>query len=144
MKNFERLFDKDTSPTNKIIEQTIGKKTYSLWSQLREYLKKAYEIKPDLLFYGEKYGWCFKYRKSSKTLCTLFPEKNSFTVLITLGKKELDNLKPFSNLSTKTKKLIKKTHQYHDGKWLWIRIPNLSNLKDIKTILHVKRKPKLK
>ena len=39
--------------------------------------------------------------KSGKTLCALFPEKNSFTVLIVLGKKEVEKLKKIPIYTTK-------------------------------------------
>jgi hypothetical protein len=122
----------------------LGKRNFSTLEKIKDYLGYAYDIKPDLQFYGKKYGWCYKYKKSSKTLCCLFPEKGLFTVLITLGRKELEKLNPdFSKLSPETREVINKTHQYHDGKWLWIRIPNIGNIKDIKRLLSVKRKPKL-
>lgn len=144
METFERLLTKDMTPTDELVENTIGKKNISLWGRIKEYLNHAYQINPDLLFYGKKYGWCYRYRKSNKTLCTLFPEKDAFTILITLGKKELEKLEPdFKTLSKKTQDLINSAHQYHDGKWLWVRIPNVGKVEDIKTILTLKRKPKL-
>ncbi|KPJ51121.1 MAG: hypothetical protein AMJ41_00250 [candidate division Zixibacteria bacterium DG_27] len=112
---------------------------------MREYLNRAYDIEPELLFYGKKYGWTYRYRKSGKSLCSLFPEKDAFTVLITLGKKELEKLDPdLPRLSKKVQGLIRGTELLHDGKWLWIRLPDVGNVEDIKTILKVKRRPKLK
>jgi len=145
MENFERLLDEGSAPSIGAIKKTIGQKNVPAWKDLREYLKRAYEIEPELLFYGKKYGWAYKYRKSSKTLCALFAEKGAFTVLITLGKKELEKLDPdLPKLSKKMQDLISSTQLLHDGKWLWIRLPNVGNVEDIKTILQVKRRPKLK
>jgi hypothetical protein len=145
MKEFERLLDEDTAPSISAIKKAIGQKNVPAWNDLREYLTRAYEIEPELLFYGKKYGWTYKYRKSSKTLCSLFPEKDAFTVLITLGRKELEKLDPdLPKLSKKMQDLISSTNLLHDGKWLWIRVPNVGEAEDIKTILKAKRKPKLK
>lgn len=140
----ERLLDEDTAPSVSVIRKSIGQKNVPAWNDLREYLKRAYDIEPELLFYGKKYGWTYRYRKSSKTLCALFPEKEAFTVLITLGRKELEKLNPdLPKLSRKMQDLISNTHLLHDGKWLWIRVPNVGKVEDIKTILKVKRRPKL-
>lgn len=142
MKKFERLKDKENVPTDKLIKQTIGEKNYPSWQELKRYLDKAYKITPELIFYGEKYGWCYRYRKSGKTLCTLFPEKGAFTILITLGKQELEKLKPqLDLLTTVCRKSLKSAKQFHDGKWFWMRMPDMGNIEDMRTILQVKRKP---
>ncbi len=39
-----------------------------------------------------KYIGTLRYRKSGKTLCSFFPEKDAFTVLIVLGKKEVEKI----------------------------------------------------
>jgi len=144
MQKSERLLDPDVTPTSKSIQDILGRRNFSTWEKIKDYLGHAYEIKPDLQFYGKKYGWCYKYRKVSKTLCCLFPEKGSFTVLITLGRKELEKLNPdFSKLSPETRGVINRAHQYHDGKWFWIRLPDIGNVRDVKKLLSVKRKPKV-
>ena len=144
MEKFERLLDENNTPTGGYIENIIGKKTFPLWTKLKKYLDHAYNIDPDLLFYGKRYGWCFKYRKVSRTLCTLFPERLAFTILITLGRKELEELKHLiPSLSNNCQKNLKAAKQFHDGKWYWMRVPEMGNVEDIKTILKVKRKPKL-
>jgi hypothetical protein len=143
MQKFERLWDPGVTPNSKSIQDILGKRNFLTWGKIKDYLSHAYETNPDLQFYGKKYGWCYKYKKGSKTLCCLFPEKGSFTVLITLGRNELEKLNPdFSKLSVETQEAINKAHQYHDGKWLWIRLPNMGNIKDVKRLLSVKRKPK--
>lgn len=126
------------------IDDALGTSTLMVWKELRTYLDYAYAIEPSFLFGGKKYGWCYKYRKSSRTLCTLFPEKGSFTVLVTLGKKDLEKLEPdYGRLKKKLRDQIESTHQYHDGKWLWIRMPETCGIQDIKVLLNVKRKPKI-
>lgn len=90
METFERLLSQDLTPTDELVENTIGEAVYFFWTQIKKYLDHAYEIRPELLYYGKKYGWCYRYRKSNKTLCTLFPEKCAFTVLIILGRRELE------------------------------------------------------
>ena len=95
------------------------------------------------MFYGKKYGWTIRYRKTGKTLCSLFLEKGAFTTLVVLGKKEADNILLVSDdFSPRVKTLIENTEQLHDGRWLWIRVLNVDDLNEIKELLEVKRKPK--
>jgi len=105
--------------------------------------QRLYDIEPETIFYGEKCGWTVRYRKSSKTLCSLLPEKGGFTVLITLGKKRIrKSLFHRDGLSSKISKLLGKTKQLHDGHWLWIRLLATSDTDDVKELLQIKRKPK--
>ncbi len=112
------------------------------WNDLREYLEKSYDFSPELVFYGKKYGWTIRYRKSGKTLISLFPEHGAFTALIVLGKKEGQKAAAIlEELSTATRELVGGTKQLADGKWLWIRVHDFSQVADIKKLLAAKRRP---
>ena len=92
--------------------------------------------------YG-KHGWTIRYRKSGKTLCSLFPEKGAFTALVVLGKKEAE--KAFSMMdqfNASVRKLLDDAEQLHDGRWLWIRVRKQSDIDSIEELLKLKRKPK--
>ena len=71
--------------TLKKIISFIGDHVATKWLEMENFLKTYYDFKPETVFCGNKYGGTVKYRKSGGTLCSLFPEKGSFTVLITLG-----------------------------------------------------------
>ncbi len=142
MEKFERLLDRELVPDIEEIKQAMGKDISVFWDALWNYIEDAYEIEPELIYYGKKYGWCYRYRKSSKTLCTIFPEKGAFTVLVTLGKKEIDKL-DFKSLSKYTKNIFNNTPQLRDGRWLWLRALKVAILSDIKLLLRSKRKPKV-
>ncbi|MCK4256113.1 DUF3788 domain-containing protein [candidate division WOR-3 bacterium] len=142
MRKYDRLSNKELVPNIKKIKQTIGNDVSLFWDDIWNYIKDAYEINPELMFYGKKYGWCYRFRKSSRTLCTIFPEYGSFTILITLGKKEIDKLN-FENLSEYIKNIFYNTPQLHDGRWLWIRVLKADIISDIKLLLKSKRKPKI-
>jgi hypothetical protein len=138
--SYERIIDKDHQPTDREILETIG--DTAAWHEFRQYLESSYESAPELVDYG-KHGWTIRYRKRGKTLCSLFPEKGAFTVLVVLGKKETD--KAFSmmdqfNLSVR--KLLDDAEQRHDGRWLWIRVCKQSDIDSIKELLKLKRKPR--
>ncbi len=141
---YERMNDKMKTPTDDEIENNIGEKSV-LWSELHKYLDEYYDFTPELVYYGKKYGWTLRYRKSGKTLCSLFPEKDAFTVLIVLGKKEVEKTYTIiDELSSGVRKLFDSTEQLRDGRWLWIRVLTNNDLESIKLILKVKRKPKNK
>jgi hypothetical protein len=137
---FARLLDEDHKPSEEEILTTIG--AGDLWLDVKEYIDQSYDFVPEMVFYGKKYGWTIRYRKSGKTLISLFPEHGAFTALIVLGKKEGKKAaEMLDELSPATRKLIGSTKQLHDGKWLWIRVLEPAHVEDVKCLLATKRKP---
>lgn len=140
---YKRLIDENVVPTERMIATTIGARSTRLWTQLREFLKMHYDFQPELHFYGQKYGWCYKYRRKCKTLCVLFPETKAFTVLVTLGKKEIEYFEQnFCDFNKDTKEVFAQAHQYHDGKWIYKRVLNQSDVDDVRFLIMIKKKPK--
>ena len=141
---YKRLLDKKNEPTKKFIEEYIGERV-QLWRKIHNYLNKYYDFKPETVFFTKKYGWTVRYRKSGRTLCYFFPEKDAYSVLIVLGKKEVEKVEAnLKELNQKTLKTFQTTEQLHDGRWLWLRIMDESDLSSLKTLIHAKRKPKAK
>ena len=139
--NYERYLGKEHQPTDKEVLESIG--NTEAWLDLRQYLGENYAFEPETVFYGKKYGWTIRYRRSGKTLCSLFPEKGAFTALVVLGKKEVERvLSSIDEYSDSVRGVIENTEQLHDGRWLWIRVLTLEDTADIKKLLSVKRKPK--
>jgi hypothetical protein len=136
------MLDGDIRPTEDEIENTIGENSF-LWFDMHKYLKENYNFVSELVYYGKKYGWTIRYRKSGKTLCSLFPEKDDFTVLVVFGMKEVEKTySMIEKLYSEARSLFENTEQLRDGRWLWIRVLTKDNKESIKLLLNAKRKPK--
>lgn len=141
--DFSRLMDKTNKPTEHQILRVLGEQAQDAWLDITTFIEDHYDFEPETVFYGTKYGWTIRYRRSGSTLCSLFPEKGGFTVLITLGKKESEKvLSILDDLSSKTRKIIKEAKQLRDGRWLWIRLRTITDTDDIKKLIQVKKRPK--
>jgi len=138
--SYERLLDKGHRPSEEEILNTIDQT--AAWLDLRQYIEENYDFASELAFFAKKYGWTVRYRKSGKTLISLFPEYGAFTALVVLGKKEGEKVaEMLAELSSTTSDLIGSAKQLHDGKWLWIRVLEPSHVEDVKRLLAAKRKP---
>jgi hypothetical protein len=139
---YQRLLDKECKPGIKIIQKTIGKTAKAAWNSLQRFINKNYELTPETVFYGSNYGWALRYRKSGKTLCCFFPEEGAFSVLIVLGRKEIEKaMNMLCEFTSSTKEVVLNTPQLHDGRWLWIRIIRVDETYDIKNLIRIKRRP---
>ena len=139
------MFDNAIKPTEKDILRFLEKPASIAWIDLRSFLEINYDFVPETTFYGKKYGWTVRYRRSGKTLCSLFPEKGSFTILLVFGKNEIQKFEELElEFSQEIVQLYENTKKLHDGKWLWIRVHKSEDLEDVKVLITIKKKPKKK
>jgi len=128
------------NPTEKDFLALIGPKA-ELWSEIRAYLTSHYDHKPELSVGKKEYDWTIRYRKFGKTLVTLGPEPGGLCVLVVLGKEEIAKAGQ-AKLNKYVQDIFENAKQYHDGRWLWIRPRNKSDLNSVIALLAVKRIPK--
>ncbi len=137
-----RMFNKQIVPSQVSMRSFLGQpKIIQKWDELQDFISAHYNLLPIIKYGGPGYGWGINYRKGSKSIITLLPERHSFTVLFVLGKSDLEKVEAMKDaLSEKMVDLIANTHQYHDGKWVWATVDETTDLEDFKILLGVKRK----
>jgi hypothetical protein len=81
------MTDKAKEPSEEEMANFIGEPAKKAWLETRKFVEEHYNIMPETIFGGAKYGWEIRYRRSGKTLCSLTPERGTFAVLIVLGKR---------------------------------------------------------
>ena len=141
-KDHGRMLDKNHRPTQEEMLAHMGKKAKTAWLGLKRLLEHDYGMNPETVFWGKKHGWLVRYRKGGRTLCSLFPEKSGFSALIVLGRKESEKALLSDEPSRKMKDIIRNTSQLHDGRWLWIRVDTIEDVKDVENLLLIKKKPR--
>jgi len=84
MLNFE-TFKKEKQPTEQELIDFVG---LDFFADFCNHLREAYKIEPKYSYSNcamDKNiwrGWNMKYQKSSKTLCTIYPQAGHFLVLV--------------------------------------------------------------
>jgi len=71
--DFPRMTEKAHKPTEEEMIDFIGERTKEAWLEIRRFIEDRYDVAPEVIFYGAKYGWTVRYRKSGKTLCSWLP-----------------------------------------------------------------------
>jgi uncharacterized protein YdeI (YjbR/CyaY-like superfamily) len=132
--------DKEFQPTETAVLEALGAKR-PLWEELTHFIADNYPIPGEWSFGGKNYGWNLGYRKSDKTLITLYPQDRYFVAQIVLGKEQVEQaltLKLGKNVGT----VLAETPQLHDGRWLFIKVKTKRDVADIKQLLQIKRRPR--
>jgi hypothetical protein len=145
----ERFIDKKAPPSDEEMIDAIGPVLADAWGELRRFVVETYDVVPFLQCGGPRYGWNLQHRKGGRPLCELYPEHESFTAMIVLGKKEIEQaLARLESFGPIIRQALTETPRYHDGCWMYIRISDPAtcrkDVKDFEELVMIKRKPPAK
>jgi hypothetical protein len=89
-------------------------------------------------------GWNVKYRKSGKSICTLYPMNGYFIALVVIGNKELPDAELIMpSCSQYVQQLFNKTSSLPMGRWLMIEVREGCVLEDVLKLTQLRVKPKI-
>ena len=137
-------FSPDIQPQIELIGEFINS---SLWDELRSFIEGTYEVQPSIEYskcYLES-GWNVKYKKGSRSICTIYPRESSFTCLVTIGRKEADEAELLlPSLSNYVQEVYSTAGSLNGARWLMINVTDESILEDVKRLILIRVKPKKK
>ena len=139
-------YDSTCTPTNENIGKYINN---NLWQELNTYLQDVYNIAPKIVYSGCSMedgrwkGWNIKYRKSGKSLCTVYPNQGWFIALVPIGLNELSEAELIAPLCTEySQNLFKQAVIGYNGKSLAFEVKSVDILNDVKEFISIRRKHK--
>lgn len=66
-------------------------------------------------------GWNVKFKKSGKSLCTLYPRESYFTAMIVVGRKEKESVEEIlPECTSRLQEIYKETKEGNGQRWLMI------------------------
>jgi hypothetical protein len=133
------FLDKSHMPSPEDLQAALGP-GFSLWERLLLFIESNYQMPGELSFGGKKYGWNLWYRKSGKSLVSLFPQEGGFVAQVVLGKDQVEKALSLT-LGVKVGKMVRDTPQIHDGKWLFIPVTAQEDVQDVEQLLLIKKRP---
>jgi hypothetical protein len=135
------FLDKTQTPTEQDLRAVMGS-AYLLWERLLRFIQTNYQIPGEMSFGGNNYGWNMGYRKSGKSLTSLFPQQGGFVAQVVLGREQAGKTTTLQ-LSEKVRRLVDETPALHDGTWLFIPVTDEADVQDVERLLLLKRRPVL-
>ncbi|OXS25771.1 MAG: hypothetical protein BI182_04010 [Acetobacterium sp. MES1] len=136
-------FEQDHEPT---LAEMINFVNNPLWVDLQSFIETTYHIQPVMNYSrcSAQRGWNLKYRKSSKSLCVLYPMDGYFIALVVIGNKELNEMEAYlPQASPEIQALFKRTPFAAGGRWLMIPVTSERILDDVKNLIQIRVRPKL-
>lgn len=86
-------------------------------------------------------GWNVKFKKSSKSLCTIYPKESYFTVMVVIGRKEKEPAEELlPDLSPHLQQIYHQTQEGNGQRWLMIDVEDRGKLyEDIFRLIDIRK-----
>ena len=136
------LQDKSTCPTLEEIGEYVRNPVFML---LCSEIKDTYQCSEKIEYSScslEK-GWNVKFKKAGRTLCTIYPRENYFTVMVVVGAREkaaVEEMLPQCTAALQT--IYHQTQEGNGQRWLMIDLEDEDELyHDTLRLIRIRRKP---
>lgn len=141
MSDWQTMFPSTTAPVFDEIGAFIAS---PLWGEINTQLQQRYGVKPALTYSGcsMQQGWNIKYKKSGKSLCTLYPMRGYFIALVVVGKKEMDRAQSIiGTCSDYVQDVFQQAKEGMGQKWLMIEVTQEEILDDAMKLIALRVTP---
>ena len=112
-----------------------------IWIELCQFIETTYQTMPSIEYSkcSMAKGWNVKYKKGSRAICTLYPNKEYFTCLITIGSKEsMETELLMSSCTEYMQELYNNVNPKNGTRWLMINVTSNEILQDVKSLIRIR------
>ncbi|MBA1334196.1 MAG: hypothetical protein HPY66_1905 [Firmicutes bacterium] len=137
------VLDGSYTPTYDEISGYMNEPIRTLWQDLNAYIQQEYKALPRITYSkcSAKPGWNVKYHKSGKSLCTLYPEKESFIALVVVTLDLAPLIEAMSDeYQPAVLEIMRSAKPFNGTLWLMIPVDGHAVLDNVKQLLLLKHK----
>ncbi len=87
-------------------------------------------------------GWNVKFKKSGRTLCTLYPRESYFTAMVVIGNKEKESVEAIlPECTVRLREIYAQTKEGNGQRWLMVDLEDEDDLyRDVLRLVDIRRK----
>jgi len=137
-----QAFSSDRKPTWEQIESFVDS---PYWSEFNSRVQAICRASPSIEYSicHSQPGWNVKYKKASHALCTIYPEKGRFLVLVVIA----PNMEPLARqvipeLSEITQGIYRASRPLAMGRWLMIPVISRTTAEDAEKLIILRSPPR--
>lgn len=138
--DWNTLYSDITPPSWEQIEEFVSN---PLWADFNKRIQSVYQTEPRMEHSrcSMQAGWNIKYKKSGKSLCTLYPMQGFFIVLVVIGSHEIIEAELLMPLCTGyVQTLFKNTKTGNGQKWLMIEVRDKETMEDVFRLINIRKR----
>jgi hypothetical protein len=134
------LFSGTSQPTLQDVRQHIGN---TLFDELCQFVEESYSasLKLEYSRCSAAPGWNVKYKKSGKSICTIYPHEGFFTCLVIVSEKDaMEAELMIGDCDPAVQKLYGTSVPMNGSRWLMIDVTNQKILEDVENLVRIRTK----
>ena len=133
----KRMLNRDETPTFDDIIRYCGD-SGGIWVELNKYLTVECRAEGAIHFpYGTE-GWGVRYSRKNKRIIDVFAENGTFLLRCRINNNDMDAVYRLLNEQAKEAWDNRLPCRNGEESWMYYRVSNIENLRDVKVILHAK------
>ncbi|KPU45520.1 hypothetical protein OXPF_07530 [Oxobacter pfennigii] len=135
------ILDGSYTPSYDEIAGYMDEAAQGLWQAMNSFVRERYNASLKIMYSkcSAKPGWNVKYQKSGKSLCTLYPEKKGFVVLVVVKLGLLPVIEGiWREFQPQVVETIKTAKPFNNTLWLMIEVNDRETFNDVKQLLLLK------
>ena len=112
-----------------------------LWDRLCSFIETTYGVQPQLSYSkcSLQRGWNVKYKKGSRSLCTIYPERGRFICLLVIGRQEAEAAEPLLAAGEPyLQQLYQQANPVNGARWLMIEVSTEAILDEVQQLLLIR------
>lgn len=141
------ILDGGYTPSYEEIAGYIREPAHGLWQEVNSFIQQKYQVAPRITYSkcSGKPGWNVKYQKTGKSLCTLYPEKDCFIVLVVVTLELVPLIEAISgDFEPEVINVVRTAKPFNGTLWLMISVDRpavLGNVKELLRLKHCRQRP---
>lgn len=139
--NDDIIQNKFSEPNLKEILNYMSDDAKNNFTKLSSFLEREYKASPVIMYSkcSAMPGWNVKYKKGSKSYCTIYPDKEFFTVLLILREIDINNISENKDkYSEYFLNIMNNSGAMNGCKWLMIGVDDSLIIDDIQRAIVLK------
>lgn len=143
MPDYDLILDGSRAPEFAELTGYINGPAAVLWQEFNSFVQENFKSSPKITYSvcSGKPGWNVKYQKSGKSICTVYPERGSFVVLVVITL-DLLPLVEAMEPAPPIPEIIRTAKPFNGTLWLMIPVTGETVLESVKELLLLKHTAK--
>jgi len=131
--------DRCRPPTQPELAAALGAAA-SRWADITAWVVTTYGVSGEWDFSGKESGWAVRFRRSGRSLLSLFPRPGSVRALVVVGPAIYEEARTLG-LAPATADALRDAQTYPDGRWLYVTADSEAVVADIRKLVALKSPP---
>ncbi len=125
--------DRAHPPTDEEVRAALGA-ALPLWERLVDFVEASYRSRAEWAILGREYGWMRRFRKSGRTVLSLFPGEGHVTALVVVPPEAIKRARE-AELTATVADALDRAREYGEGRWVYTVVADRADAESVERLV---------